>query len=398
MSQYPKISMLLLLTFAHPSCSFFQSGFDETKVTIAGNIEVTEVRLAFKIPGTIIELAIEEGDSIHKGELIARMDAEQLERQRDQAVASLRSAQARKEELLALLEFQKHHVQAQITQRETDVASSRAALQKARKGPRDREIEEAHARLQSAQIAFEKAEKDWHRAENLIKTEDISKSQYDQFKAAYEGSRATRLQAEQRLELLREGSREEDISMAEAAVARAEAGVELAQTGTLEIKKTEKSLKALQAEVERAEAGIAVIESQLKDTELHSPITGVVLTKPAEVGEVAMAGGTVAVIADLERPWIRGFIQQSDLGRVKIGNRVRVNTDSFPEKDYFGRVSFIASDAEFTPKQIQTQEERVKLVYRVKIEIANENQELKLNMPVDAEILLEDSSARDPQL
>ena len=185
--------------------------------------------------------------------------------------------------------------------------------------------------------------------------------------------------------------------MAEAALARAEAGVELAQTGKLEIRKTEKSLQVLRAEIERAAAGIALIESQLGDTTLRSPISGVVLSKPAESGEVILGGGTVAVIADLERPWVRGFIQQTDLGRIKIGNRVQVRTDSFPEKVYVGRVSFIASDAEFTPKQIQTQKERVKLVYRVKINIQNENQELKLNMPVDAVILLDSGAATDSE-
>lgn len=392
-----KSSALLLLLLAGYSCSLFESGSVPSKVLITGNIEVTEVRLAFKTSGRIIELAVEEGEFVEAGDLIARLDADQLETQREQAFASLKSAQAREQELLALLDFQRHYVQAQISQRETDVTSTRAALQKARKGARDREIEEAQARLQSAQISFEKAEKDWYRAENLIKTEDISKSQYDQYKAAYEVSKASRLEAEQRLGILREGSRVEDIAIAEAAVANAEAGVELARTGTLEIKKTERSLQTLRAEIEHAQAGIALIESQLRDTILHSPISGVVLSKPAEAGEVTLSGGTVAVIADLDRPWIRGFIPETELGRVKIGDRVRVRTDSFPEKEYEGRVSFIASDAEFTPRQVQTQKERVKLVYRVKVDISNEGQELKLNMPVDAEILLQTEAGKDPE-
>lgn len=384
-----KTFTFLFIILLSLSCSLFQPGSETGDIKLSGNIEVTEVRLSFKIPGTLVELAVDEGDSIGQGDLVARLDPEQLERKLDQAVASLKFAEAREQEMLALLDYQVEQVKAQIAQRESDLDSSRAALQKARKGAREREIEEAEARLLSVQIAYEKAERDWHRAEDLIKTEDISRSQYDQFKAAFEGSRAAQLEAEQRLELLREGSRQEDIAMAEAAVARAEAGVQLARAGNLEIRKTERSLEALRAEIESAEAGIALIKSQLLDAELVSPISGVVLTKPVEFGEVVLAGGTVAVIADLERPWVRAFIQQSDLGRVKIGSPVRVRTDSFPEKEYAGRVSFIAADAEFTPKQIQTQEERVKLVYRIKIDVENENQELKLNMPVDAEILLD---------
>jgi HlyD family secretion protein len=129
-------------------------------------------------------------------------------------------------------------------------------------------------------------------------------------------------------------------------------------------------------------------EAQLEDPVAVSSIDGVALVKAAEPGEVLAAGTTVISIGDLSRPWLRGYIIEKDLGRVKLGAKVKVTTDSFPGKVYWGRVSFISSEAEFTPKQIQTPEERVKLVYRIKIEIANLNQELKLNMPVDAEILL----------
>lgn len=391
MYRYRLVSLLLLsLSLLGSSCSLFQSEPDEGVVKITGNIELTEVRLAFKTSGTIVVLAVEEGDFVNHGDLVARLDAEQLEKQLDQAVASMKSAQARKEELLALLRFQKNHVRAQISQREKEADKARAALQKTRRGARDQEIEQARARLRSARVALEKAEKDWQRAQELIATEDISRSRYDELKAAFEASQASVTEAEQRLDLLREGSRKEDIAMAEAGVASAEAGVELANAGLLEIVKIEKSLKSIEAEIERAEAGVEWMESQLRDTRLYSPISGVVFTKPTEAGEVVLAGATVVTIGDLERPWMRGFIMQTDLGRVKLGNRVRIETDSFPEKDYWGRVSFIASEAEFTPKQIQTAEERVKLVYRIKVDIANENQELKLNMPVDGDILLGD--------
>jgi HlyD family secretion protein len=103
---------------------------------------------------------------------------------------------------------------------------------------------------------------------------------------------------------------------------------------------------------------------------------------------VISSGTTVMTIGDMDRPWVRGYITEPDLGRVKLGTRVQVTTDSFPGKIYDGRISFIASNAEFTPKHIQTSEERVKLVYRIKIDVDNAAHELKLNMPVDATILL----------
>ena len=148
-------------------------------------------------------------------------------------------------------------------------------------------------------------------------------------------------------------------------------------------------MDARRAEVERARAQIAVIDSQLADTEAVSPIDGVVLVKSEEVGETLAAGTTVLTVGDLERPWVRGYISETDLGKVKLGARVKVTTDSFPGKIYAGRVSFIASEAEFTPKQIQTEEERVKLVYRIKVEVLNSARELKLNMPVVGEIELQ---------
>jgi len=115
----------------------------------------------------------------------------------------------------------------------------------------------------------------------------------------------------------------------------------------------------------------------------------VVLVKSADVGEVLAPGTAVVTVGDIDHPWLRGYINETDLGKVKIGSRANVTTDSYPGKVYTGHVSFIASEAEFTPKQIQTQQERVKLVYRVKIQVENPNHQLKSNMPADAEIVLE---------
>ena len=114
-----------------------------------------------------------------------------------------------------------------------------------------------------------------------------------------------------------------------------------------------------------------------------------VLVKYADPGEVLAAGTTVVTIGDMKKPWLRGYINETDLGRVKIGSAVAVKTDSYPDKTYQGRVTFISSEAEFTPKQIQTPDERVKLAYRIKIEIDNPDGELKANMPADAEIVRE---------
>jgi HlyD family secretion protein len=193
-------------------------------------------------------------------------------------------------------------------------------------------------------------------------------------------------QAEMRLSLVKEGARKEDIEAAKAQVARAQAAVRSAENNRLEVRRREQELVSRQAEVQRAQSQVAVVDVQIRDSVAEAPMDGVVLTKNVELGEVVNAGVPILTIGDTARPWLRAYLTEKQLGRVKLGDKVKVTTDSFPGKVYIGRVTFIASEAEFTPKQIQTPEERVKLVYRIKVELDNPNQELKLNMPVDAVI------------
>jgi HlyD family secretion protein len=122
---------------------------------------------------------------------------------------------------------------------------------------------------------------------------------------------------------------------------------------------------------------------------LKSPLAGVVLSKAAEPGEFLSAGAPVVTVADLAGVYLRAYVNETDLGRVKLGARVRVTTDTWPGRVYAGRVAFISSQAEFTPKNIQTNRERVKLVYRAKIELANPAMELKPGMPADADIAVD---------
>src|ERR1019366_200941 len=141
-------------------------------------------------------------------------------------------------------------------------------------------------------------------------------------------------------------------------------------------------------QIEQAQGQAGIAEAQLADTVIYAPIDGVVLVKSAEAGEVLAAGTTIVTIGDVDHPWLRAYVGETELGRVKLGQKVKLTTDSYANKSYEGTVSFIASDAEFTPKQIQTKEERVKLVYRIKVDVDNSAHELKNNMPVDGEIQL----------
>ncbi|HEY3235912.1 MAG TPA: efflux RND transporter periplasmic adaptor subunit, partial [Polyangiaceae bacterium] len=191
--------------------------------------------------------------------------------------------------------------------------------------------------------------------------------------------------------LVLEGPRKEQIDGAAGQLDRARGAVKSAEANRLELRRREQELTTRRAEIDRSRAQTALIDSQLADTVVASPASGVVLVKSADVGEVLAAGTTVVTIGDNDHPWLRGYINERDLGRVKLGSKAKITTDSYKGKVYWGRVTFISSEAEFTPKQIQTTEERVKLVYRIKIEVENPQHELKSNMPADAELLPEQS-------
>jgi HlyD family secretion protein len=268
------------------------------------------------------------------------------------------------------------------------VQQAQANLNDLLAGSRPQEIEQAQAAVTDARTQAEQARLDWDRAQTLFKNDDISRAQYDQARSKFDSTRAVLKQAEEKYALVKEGPRREQIDAARAVLARAQAALKISEANRLEIQRREQDLATRKAEMQRARAQLGVTESQLQDTTVFSPIDGVVLVKAAEVGEVLAAGTTVVTIGDLDHPWLRGYINETDLGRVKLGQKVSVTSDSFPGKAYQGRISFIASEAEFTPKQIQTPQERVKLVYRVKIDVENPNRELKSNMPVDAEIQL----------
>jgi HlyD family secretion protein len=346
------------------------------------------VKVSFKTPGRLVELALDEGSEVKTGATIARLDREQLLRQREREDAGLAVAHSQLAQLNTAIAFQRETLEGEIAVRKADLAHAEARLRELEVGSRPEEIQEARAAVEAARTEQVRAERDWKRGQALHKTEDISTAQHDQFRTQYERATAALTQAEQRLALVIEGPRRETIDAARAQVERAKAAVRLAEASRLELRRREQELEARHADIERARAQIAIIDSQLADTEAVSPIDGVVLVKSAEPGETLAAGTTVVTIGDIERPWLRGYIGARDLGRVKLGDRVRVTTDSFPGKTYWGRVSFIASEAEFTPKQIQTAEERVKLVYRIKVDIPNPDHELKSNMPADAEILV----------
>jgi len=358
----------------------------ETEIRVSGNIEMTQVAVAFKQPGRVVAIEVEEGAAVRKGQVVAREDSEIARRQLDRERAGVVSAQGQVTQLRTAIDWQKSAVERDVELRSAEARAAQAQLDNLLAGARPQEIQQAEAALSDTRTLHSQAAADWDRAQRLFRDEDISRAQYDQFKTRFDSTAAAVRQAEMRLSLVKEGPRQQDIEAAKAQLARAQAAVRVAENNRLEVRRRQEELAVRNAEVERAQAQAAVLDVQLGDTTAESPVDGVVLTKNVDLGEIVNAGVPVLTIGDIARPWLRAYLTEKQLGRVKLGDKVKVTTDSFPGKVYAGRVTFIASEAEFTPKQIQTPEERIKLVYRIKVDLDNPNQELKLNMPVDAVI------------
>jgi HlyD family secretion protein len=361
----------------------------KNRIVISGNIELTEVNIAFKTAGKLLERTVDEGDPVKKNQVLARLDRDQLVAQREREAAALALAQAQLAQARIALQWQKETLAGDVDQRRAELAAAEARLSELENGSRPQEKADAEAAVENAQAEVDRAKRDWDRAQVLYKNDDISTAQYDQYRSRWESAQAMLKSAKERQALVQAGPRAEQIQAQAAQLERARAALKTAEASALETKRREQEIAARLADIERSKATLALIDSQLADTVASSPVDGVVLVKAADVGEVLAPGTTVLTVGDIHHPWLRGYINETDLGKVKLGSVARVTTDSYPGKVYEGRVTFISSEAEFTPKQIQTPQERVKLVYRVKIEIDNPKQELKMNMPADAEILLE---------
>lgn len=384
-----KLIPILLLAAIGAAAYFYlrQPPEDPTRIRLSGNLEITEVNAAFKTPGKVLEISVKEGDFVQKNALLARFESDILTFQKQRDEAGIVAAESALAQLKTDTDRQRDVLDRETSMRKAEIAQAEAQVRDVEAGSRSQEIAQAQAALDDTKAQLDQARADWERAQKLFKAEDISRVQYDQAQTRFRSVTAAVQSAEQRLALVREGPRKETLELAKAQLARARAALQVTEANRKELIRKAQELTLRQADIARAKAQAGVAAVQLNDTELRAAIDGVVLARPTEPGEVVAAGTPIVTLGDTARPWMRGYITQSQLGRVKLGQKVKLRTDSFKDREFDGVVTYIASEAEFTPKQIQTPEERVKLVYRIKVEVPNPKQELKNNMPMDAEIL-----------
>jgi len=350
---------------------------------LSGNIEFTTVDLSFKYPGRLLALNVDEGDSITKDQLLAQLDREENEHQFGREKASVESAQSNLTQLRTSIDYQSAAIESDIALKAAQLRQAEARLTELLNGSRSEEIGQARAQLEEARAQEVQATADWQRAQHLFTNDDISAQQFDQFRKNHDATAASLRRAEQNFKLVQTGPRQEEIDQQKAVVASARAALKLSEAQRIDLKRRVEEIEFRKAEIQRAQMSANVQGVQLADRILKAPFDGLVLTKRAERGEVLAAGAAVVTVGDIDHPWVRAYVAQQDLGRVRYGMPATVATDSFPGKAYPGQITFISSDAEFTPKTIQTQEERTKLVYRIKVACQNPNRELKNNMPAD---------------
>ncbi len=386
-----RLPIILIAAAAAVGLYLWQSGYfkkPDNRILVSGNLELTLVDLSFKVAGRMTELHVKEGDWVKKGQLIARLDPTQLQQQRFRDVAAVSNAQSNYDQLVTSIQYQEATLESNVAARKADLEEARAKLDELLAGNRPQEIQQSEAGVADAKAQLDQARADWERAQTLYKNEDISTQQFDQYRQKFDSATAMLRQANEKYSVMKEGPRKEDIAAGRAQVAHAQAALGTAEADRLELNRKKQELVARRAQIEQARGQAGISDAQLNDTDIFAPIDGVVLVKSAEAGEVLAAGTTIVTVGDLDHPWLRAYVSETDLGRVKLGEKVKLSTDSYPGKVYWGTVSFISSEAEFTPKQIQTKEERAKLVYRIKVDVDNAAHELKNNMPVDAEIQL----------
>lgn len=381
------LPILLIAALAFGGYYFWtqrEAAANANRVAFSGNMELTQTDMSFKLAGRLVELNVREGDMVKKGQIIARIDAAQTERTKEREVASLGAAESNLAQTKTSIAWQKETLEGDIALKKADVRTAQAKLDELLAGSRPQEIQQAEAAVNDAMAQVEQARLDWERAQKLFANEDISRAQWDQFRTRNQSAQMLLRQVQERLSLIKEGPRKEDIESARAQLERAKAALRLSEANRLEVTRREQEYQSRAQDIQRAKAQVEISQSQLDDTVITAPTDGVVLIKSAELGEVVAAGATVVSIGDLAHPWVRGYVGVRDLDRIRLGQSAQISTDS--GKTYTGKVTFIASDAEFTPKQIQTKDERQKLVYRLKVEVDNAKLELKSNMPVDTVI------------
>ncbi len=336
------VLVIVALALAGLACWFLMAhapGAEPGTLTLQGNVDIREVNLGFRVSGRIAEVARDEGDPVRAGDVIARLDPEPYRREAEEARGQS--------------------------------ASLRARVQWLEAGNRPQEIAQARALVREREVTTDNAQRLFKRQEELLASKTVSIQDWDDAQARYREAEARLKSAREQLALLEAGFRAEEIAQA-------------------------------RADLTRAEAALASAELRLADTVLVAPSDGVVITRAQEPGAIVQPGATVLTVSLTREVWVRAYIAEPALGHIHPGLKVRVYTDSRPDKPYLGQIGYISPRAEFTPKSVETPELRTSLVYRLRVVVTNSDEGLRQGMPVTVKAVVEEgpgskSEIRNPK-
>lgn len=396
-------------------------------LTVTGTIEARDVDLSPKTPARIVAIRVEEGSRVRRGDLVVQLDDAEVVAEAARLEAGVRVAQAQLRDLVAGARKEEiAEARAQVSRAEATLADLVAGargeeIQAARQvvaqaearqrdleaGARAQEVEQARSAVTSAEATRVWAEREYERLRSLYERDLIAAADKERAWQAFEVARMQERTAKEQLALVLAGPRSDQVEMARAEVRQARERLRLLEAGPrpdqveaarAEVRAARERLALVEAgprpgqvetaraQLAQAEAALVQARTRLSDTRLEAPMDGVVLRKNLEPGATASPGSAIVTLVDPSDLWLRAYIAETDLGRVRIGQTARVTVDAFPGQPFEGRIVEVASQAEFTPRNVQTQKERVNLVFRLKIAIANPDGRLKPGMPADAVI------------
>jgi HlyD family secretion protein len=378
------VIFLVLLVGVGLLVYYGQKTIRQAELYYSGTIEATQSHLAFQTGGRVWRVEVREGQSVVKDQLLAELDPAELRTRLEQAKANLEKSLKNQEQAQTLFKVYTQTLPSEEARAEAGVRALKSQLDELRAGTRPQEVDRAKQAMQSAEAVLGDAQKNADRYETLFGKGTVSEKERDTVRLRYETALREYERSRSTYDLAREGSRAETIRTAEARLAEGEASLNQARSNLARIEVAQKDAQAARAQVAAARATRDQTAIQLDYAQLKAPRAGVITSRSIEPGEVVTAGREVLTLSDLATVDLKIFVDETQIGKVKPGQKAEVRVDTFPGRSFTGTVTFISPEGEFTPKIIQTRKERVKLVYLIKVAIPNPASELKSGMPADA--------------
>ena len=339
---------------------------------VSGFIEADIARIGSRVGGRIAEVLVEEGSPVTKGQPVLRIDPFDLSAQLAQAKSTLAALDAELARLTA--GFRTEEIEQARAQRD----EAAATLDRLVAGPRPDEINIARDQLKIEQADFDYARSEYERLSRLSEQSQAAPTELDNALRAFKTAEAKVAEASHKLALLVEGTRKEEIAAARAALARADHALKLVEQGY-----RREDIDRAKAEAASARSRVDAINIQLSELTVLSPCDCVVEAVDLQPGDLVAANAPTIALLDTSNLWVRAYVPESRLGDVVLGAEVPIGVDSFPGQRFKSRITFIAREAEFTPRNVQTPEERSKQVFRIKATLQEGQDRLRVGMAAD---------------